>query len=430
IEEAEPEPAEAEAAPAGEEAPEAEAAPELDLEELEPIEEAEPEPAEAEAGPAGEEALEDEAAPELDVEELEPAGEAEPEPAEAEAEEPVEAEDEDSTIETLEDQDIAELEEGAEEPPTEELVELEDTGEEADEELAGEDLLGEEGDLGEDDLDIDLGTLEGEEEVKPVGRKKPKKKSKARPLVLLVIFLSLMGGMFYVWQQGIVSGLVRDHFPDLAGLLGIPTATLTEQVMSKEDERIAAEKAQKAEELAQQEIEKRKYPMLSYSIQLGSFRFMDLANRARDQLAEKGLKDAYVVPLQLDSLGDWNRLYLGFYSSEATADTARARAAKTLGKFAGSAIVRQTPYALLVGEYSSAEAADSERRRLAESNIPSYSVPIRPDPSASSRYRLFVGAFENMDQAIIMRTLLFNLGLNAEITERRGGVKEAGPPAA
>ena len=288
---------------------------------------------------------------------------------------------------------------------------------------ADEDVLpSDESEIEGDELDIDLGELEGEEVVQPVQKKKPAK-SKSRPVVLLVLVLVFLSGMFYVWQQGTVSQLVRDHFPNLAGMLGISSSSLPEQVMGTVGEQEEAEGAQEAAAMAQQEeeLESLRYPKLGFSIQLGSFRFLNRAIEARDQLTDRGLGNAYVVSLKLDSLGDWNRLYLGFYGTKAAADTALSKAGGTLRNFAGDAIIRETPYALLIGDFPTANALNLERERLTENNIPSYSVLLKPDSTQISIYRLFVGAFENKEQAIIMRTRLFNLGLKAEIAERRGG---------
>jgi len=437
-----------EAGPAAEQEPEAEAPPELDEEKLEEVEEtgpaAEQEPeAEAppeldeeklegvgEAGPAAEQGPEAEAPPELDEEELEGVEEVAAEEAPSTGEEPAE-----STVESLGDEDIAELEEGAEEPAAEELIEIDDEGEPAavengaDEDLEGvdtEDMLAvDESELSDDGLDIDLDALEGEEEVQPVKKKKPSK-SKARPLVFLAIVFLILAGMLYLWQPGIISRLVVEHLPPLAGMLGISSKSLSEQVETAEDLATAEEE----EAVTEQEAEILEYPKLSYSIQLGSFRFLKLAVEARDQLAERGLRDAFIVPLKLDSLGDWNRLYLGFYASKSKADNALSRAAGSLGNFAGEAIVRHTPYALWIEDFPTAEALESERRLLEDNNIPSYSIPLMADASQTSGYRLFVGAYENDKQAILMRSRLYNLGLKAEIIERKGGIIDVVNPEA
>jgi len=437
-----------EAGPAAEQEPEAEAPPELDEEKLEEVEEtgpaaeqepeaeAPPEPDEeklegvGEAGPAAEQGPEAEAPPELDEGELEVVAEAAAEEAPSTGEEPAE-----STVESLGDEDIAELEEGAEEPAAEELIEIDDEGEPAavengaDEDLEGvdtEDMLAvDESELSDDGLDIDLDALEGEEEVQPVKKKKPSK-SKARPLVFLAIVFLILAGMLYLWQPGIISRLVVEHLPPLAGMLGISSKSLSEQVETAEDLATAEEE----EAVTEQEAEILEYPKLSYSIQLGSFRFLKLAVEARDQLAERGLRDAFIVPLKLDSLGDWNRLYLGFYASKSKADNALSRAAGSLGNFAGEAIVRHTPYALWIEDFPTAEALESERRLLEDNNIPSYSIPLMADASQTSGYRLFVGAYENDKQAILMRSRLYNLGLKAEIIERKGGIIDVVNPEA
>ena len=426
---------------------------ELDHSELEELDESELESFEDQ----GEEELSLQEEPEAEVIDLD---ETESDEASQEEETALDEEtdfsaEEDLDIEGLDDDDLDVIEDGEEQESQEddgsELLELDDDGEPAesgsesivgdmdisdDDLLAAEDLLADEdegfgdsdisSDSGLDDLDISLDELGDEEsvaETKPTKKKKSKKSSKGgigKSLVTLVLILMMMGGLIYIWQQGMVSGLLH-NVPYLNEMLSGLTdkqekeAATDETVMEQEtiDEPLTPPEPVK------------EYPKMGYSVQLGSFRFIDRAIEVSKTLEQNGLGNSYIVPLFLDSLGNWNRLYMGSFKSEQEAQAALNSARNLLGKNdLSSPIVKSTPYAIHVGDFSSRAALDSVKNNLMDNLIPSYTVEIKPDSGEVPAFRLFVGAFEDQKQALRLRDRLFNLGLDANIVERRGGTKE------
>ena len=277
--------------------------------------------------------------------------------------------------------------------------------------------------------DLSLEALEaGPAKAAPPFRKKKKKKgSSARSLVTLMVLLTLAGGMFFVWKQGTVMSLVR----------GLPVFNTLQQLFpalgppQKTAEQIAAEQAL-ADSIMSTEIAepppppKPQYTKLGYSIQLGSFRFLPRAVAACDLLKERGLAEVYVVPLNLDSLGSWNRLYLGYFDTAEQADTILTRLGGVLQKSTaniklGSAAVRRfTPLALKIEDAFSADSLEVMRKRLERNDIPTYTVKLISDTTQTAVYRLYVGAFESREQAIFLRNKLFNIGIRAEIIDREG----------
>jgi len=430
LEESELEPVEEEGAveaPAAEEiAPEAEAAVE------EPVEEEAKEKALKEEAPAEEIAAAEEAEPEPVAAEGEAEAGAgqEPEAAgEEAAEEPVrekEAAEEkaEPVLEEIEEEGAVaeaaavaeEKAEGAEGPTEEDIDEL----------LSGAAELE---DLSEGITLEDLGEPEAAEAA-PRRVKKPSKRSRARPLVTVAVLLTLAAGMFFVWKQGTVSSFVR-RLPGIAGVQSL----IPSLARKAEEERALAEKARADSIRLAQEREAmlaaaQRYDKLEYSIQIGSYRFLAQAIAARNLLRENGLNDVYVVPLTLDSLGNWNRLYMGMFKSAEKADTALINVGSTLRRTAanfrmrGGAIRRHTPLALKIEEASSADSLENLIQRLEENNIPTYTVKLSADTTEAPVFRLYVGAFETLQQAVYMRTRIFNLGVHAEIIQREGTIEK------
>ena len=132
------------------------------------------------------------------------------------------------------------------------------------------------------------------------------------------------------------------------------------------------------------------------------------------------------MPLTLDSLGDWNRLYMGMFVSAEKADTAMLTLSRTLSRSAanfqmrGGAVRRHTPLTLKISEASSVDSLENLIQHLENHNIPTYTVKLSADTTRAPVYRLYVGAFESEQQAVYLRTKIFNLGVRAEIVEREG----------
>ena len=276
----------------------------------------------------------------------------------------------------------------------------------------------------------DIGEAAEAVEATPLPSKKTKKRSKAKSLVTVAVLLILTAGMFIVWKQGTVSSLVR-RLPGIAVVQNL----IPGLARKAEEERALAEKARADSIRLAQEREAmlaaaERYDKLEYSIQIGSYRFLPQAIAARNLLRENGLNDVYVVPLTLDSLGNWNRLYMGMFESTEKADTALLNVGSTLRRTAanfrmrGGAVKRHTPLALKIDEASSADSLENLIQRLEENNIPTYMVKLAADTTEAPVFRLYVGAFETQQQAVYMRTKIFNLGVHAEIIQREGTVEE------
>lgn len=427
----------------------------LDEAELEPVEEkgaaeapAEeetvPEPVEAEEGPLEEEAKEETPVEEAAAEEVavteetaeSAEGEAEPEaaqepepPGEEAAEEPVgekepAGEEAEPVLEEVAEEGAGEEEVAATaEAPAEEK-------EESVEEPADEDIdallsgAAELEDIDEEMTLEDLGKPEAAEVAPRV--KKPEKRSRARSLATVAVLLILAAGMFIIWRQDTVRSFVVHRLP---GIIGVQS--LIPGLGGKDEEELArADSIRLAQEREAMLAAAQQYDKLAYSIQIGSYRFLPQAIAARNLLRESGLNDVYVVPLTLDSLGNWNRLYMGMFESVEKADTALLSVGRTLRTTAanfrmrGGAIRRHTPLVLKIVEASSADSLENLIQRLEDNNIPTYMVKLSADTTQAPVYRLYVGAFETEQQAVYMRTKIFNLGVRAKIIQREGMIEE------
>gem|GEM_PF-6070184 len=449
-EETVPEPVEAEEGPLEEEAKEETPVEEAAAEEVAVTEETEPqeiseetaESAEGEAEPEaaqepeppGEEAAEEVAVTEETAESAE--GEAEPEaaqepepPGKEAAEEPVgekepAGEEAEPVLEEVAEEGAGEKEVAAEaEAPAEEKEE--GVEEPADEDIDA--LLSGAAELEDIDEEItleDLGELEAAEVAPKV--KKPEKRSRARPLATVAVLLIFAAGMFIIWRQDTVRSFVVRRLP---GIIGVQS--LIPGLGGKDKEELArADSIRLAQEREAMLAAAQQYDKFAYSIQIGSYRFLPQAIAARNLLRESGLNDVYVVPLTLDSLGNWNRLYMGMFESVEKADTALLSVGRTLRttsanfRMRGGAIRRHTPLALKIVEASSADSLENLIQRLEDNNIPTYMVKLSADTTQAPVYRLYVGAFETEQQAVYMRTKIFNLGVRAEIIQREGTIEE------
>ena len=288
--------------------------------------------------------------------------------------------------------------------------------------------------FGEPGEEIDLGDLGGppvKKAARPARRKA--KPSKGKPVLVLLTLSMLATGMFFIWKQGTVSTEVR-RMSEFFSEKGISINSLKEYIIQISERETIAETQPKEEQIIEKPAEPQ-YTKLGYSIQLGSFRFLPQAIEARNTLLKSGLANVYIVPLELDSLGNWNRLYVGFFGTTEEADSALAKLAPFIqkagmvGRMHGNPIKRPTTFALKIGDFSANDdSLEIKRQRLEENNIPAYTVPLQPGPDSPQAviYRLYVGAFETEEQAVYMREKIFNIGLRAEMIERAGLAKEKG----
>jgi hypothetical protein len=400
------------------------------------------EKAEAEAGvepEAGEEVAE--------AEDVEDAVETEAEPVEEMAELDADELEEIETgdLESLDDEitTTTEAEETAAAPPdseeetTEELEEISAEDEldvPADDEL--DELLSGTDDI--DDLDggITLDNLDEIDDVQPAAKgkkarkKKAASKSKNKPVALLVMLIVIGFGLFFVWKQGYVSKLVR-QVPALTSIAGFIPGT--DKDRQQEDEAVlqaAADSARLADSLSMIPPPPQ-YDKLGYSIQIGSYRYLPQALAIRDRLVQNGFQDVYVVPLVLDSLGNWNRLYLGMYRSAGRGDTALLSLAPDLRRSgitdgaSGGAITRHTPLTLMVAEANDPDSLQAVMNKLEVNHIPAYMIQVsEQDSTRPPLYRLYSGAFENESQAVFLRERIFNIGVRATVVEREGPAEQ------
>jgi cell division septation protein DedD len=123
-----------------------------------------------------------------------------------------------------------------------------------------------------------------------------------------------------------------------------------------------------------------------YSLYLGSVPNPDLAKRGVSRYVKKGISP-YAVKLELSN-GVWYRIYAGTYSDRQAGE--RLIREKKLR----SARVVKTPWANLIGVYSSSGALESTAKDLRDLDYFPYVVKCR-DGTA----RLYVGAFSGRDRA-------------------------------
>ncbi len=301
---------------------------------------------------------------------------------------------------------------------------------ELDELLSGDDT---------DDVDdgITLDDLDEIDDVQPAAvgkggkarRKKAASGSRGKPVALLLMLLLVGGGLFFVWRGGYVSKLVR-QVPVLSGLAGFIPDTKEDSLREQAIFQAAADSAALADSLSRIPPPP-KYDTLGYSIQIGSYRYLPQAIAARDRLLGNGLADVFVVPLVLDSLGNWNRLYLGMYRSAGKGDTALQNLAPALRRSGitdvvnGGAVTRHTPLTLMVTETSDLDSLQTVMEKLESNLIPAYVVQLTgQDSTRAPLYRLYAGAFENKSQAIFLLEQIFNIGVRATVVEREGQAEQ------
>jgi hypothetical protein len=81
--------------------------------------------------------------------------------------------------------------------------------------------------------------------------------------------------------------------------------------------------------------------------------------------------------------------------------------------------VRPTEFAFLLGEYDARPEAGRRVEEMAEAEIPAYIVTVRHD-AGEPRYRVYGGAFETAVEAAVMREMLENAGVEADLVPRTG----------
>ena len=146
-------------------------------------------------------------------------------------------------------------------------------------------------------------------------------------------------------------------------------------------------------------------PRYPYSLYIGSFKTLKRANRAVSIYTKKGLRSAYKVKVFL-SKGVWYRVYMGYFESHERADKFKRE------NELKETTVKKTPYANLIGTYSSTTTLENKIRSLGL-NFSPYVITDN-----GGKYRLFVGAFYSEQRAETQQKELKSKGISNRIVKR------------
>jgi cell division septation protein DedD len=144
-----------------------------------------------------------------------------------------------------------------------------------------------------------------------------------------------------------------------------------------------------------------------FSIFLGSFQSLDRTRKAVSIYEEKYGVSPYWVRVDLGDKGIWHRVFTGTFSS------AEEAGAFIQAKEIEGGEVRETRYAMLIGEYGSKEEAGDAIRELLRIGHSAYFVPV---PEAG--FRLYSGLFNTPEDARKQHAELVSSGIPNEIVER------------
>ena len=146
---------------------------------------------------------------------------------------------------------------------------------------------------------------------------------------------------------------------------------------------------------------------LPYTLQLSSCRNLKSAQNSMNDYRKSDL-DVYLAKIQLSGEGGtWWRVFTGQYQ---TLDEALDKK-RELGL--SEAIVKKTPYANLIGEYSSMDELRIEQERITALGLSSY---VNETPNDT--YRLLVGAYTRKAQAEKQVLELKSMGLISQAVTR------------
>jgi cell division septation protein DedD len=143
-----------------------------------------------------------------------------------------------------------------------------------------------------------------------------------------------------------------------------------------------------------------------YSIYLGSYQTPERAKKAISMYRHEGLP-VYWSRVNLGEKGIWYRVFAGYFRSEAEASDFIAK------KELKDAEVKMTNYSVLIGVYSSREAALHESGALSNLGFPTYVIP-----EARAKFRLYSGAFNTKKGAEQNVTELASKGVQSRAVER------------
>lgn len=143
-----------------------------------------------------------------------------------------------------------------------------------------------------------------------------------------------------------------------------------------------------------------------YSIYLGSYSGIAKVKEASSDYSAMGLSP-YWIKLDLGEKGIWYRLFSGYFQSRKEAD----EFIKTM-KIQG-AESKLTKYANLVGTFTSKADIDKYKNRLEEEGYSPYIIN-----DAEDTYRLYTGAFYQINRAKEQHSDLALNGIESELVER------------
>jgi hypothetical protein len=139
---------------------------------------------------------------------------------------------------------------------------------------------------------------------------------------------------------------------------------------------------------------------------LASCRRLDSAQTVIKQNRRKGLMP-YAVRVDLGRKGVWWRVFEGNYASAAEAGDVRRR-----HRLSG-AMVKKTPFAISIGEFSSETEAAAEVQRLLKMKHSPYFLP-----GPQNKVRLLVGAFASRKGARQLQDELDARGISNQVVIR------------
>jgi cell division septation protein DedD len=153
---------------------------------------------------------------------------------------------------------------------------------------------------------------------------------------------------------------------------------------------------------------------LPFSIVLGSYREPESAERALDALSRAGFA-GYRVPVLLPGKGRWTRLMVGQFQDETQART-RLDEILRMSEFEQGRVI-ETSFAYLMGMYRSREDADEEFGKLSQRGLEPYILRLA---DRDEIFIIYLGAFENEDQAVLFGDELREMALDGELVKRSG----------
>jgi hypothetical protein len=171
----------------------------------------------------------------------------------------------------------------------------------------------------------------------------------------------------------------------------------------KEAPAVTPEPVQKAARLPIQD-EPTKYP---FSIFLGSFQSLDRTKKAVSIYEKDHGVSAYWVRVDLGDKGIWHRVFTGYFSSAGEAELFIEARDLNEGE------IRQTKYAMLIGEFGTPEEAADTVLRLLQIGHSSYFVPGLEDG-----FKLYSGVFNTPEDAQKQHAELASKGIRNRVVER------------